>query len=90
MEDIVKFVGIALIVYLAFWQKDMIVFLVSGIIVITLSASWVADYTGAVIALWALAVYQILRAVLMAIESNGPSRGWSQFRGLFYKVKEGG
>ena len=83
------------IMSIAFWRLDkdpldaMILFIVSGIITILIGVQWIDAYPGVSVALWALGVYQLLKAVLLALESKGPSIGISQFKGLFHKVRGG-
>jgi len=75
------------ILILAFWQKDMIIWLISGLVTIFLSVLWIDDYTGVVIAFWCLGVYQLLKAAMMALEVGGPARGLSQFKAMWQKAR---
>lgn len=72
---------------LAFWQKDMILFIVSGIVMILVGGQWIDDYAGVTIVLWGLGVYQLLKALILALEIGGPAKGWSQFKGFYQKIR---
>ena len=72
---------------MAFWRQDMILFIVSGIITILIGVQWIDDYAGVSIALWGLGIYQLLKAVLLALVSEQPTRGWSQFRGIYARMR---
>lgn len=82
--EVILFLGI---LGLAFWQKDMILFLISGIITILIGVLWIDDYAGVSVALWGLGTYQILKGLLMALVSDKPSRGLSQFKGLWHRAR---
>lgn len=72
---------------LAFWRQDMILFIVSGLVTLFFSLTWIDNYSGISIVLMFLAVYQLYRAVVMALEAGGPAKGLAQFKGIYNKVR---
>jgi len=83
LAEIIFVLGILAV---AFWQKDMIFWIISGIITILISTEWIDSYPGPVVALWALGVYQVLKGLLMALVSDKPSQGLSQFKELWRRA----
>ncbi len=74
------------ILAIAFWQKDSILFMVSGIIIILISVQWMASYPGVVVTLWGLAVYLLsFKGLIPMLATGGRSRGLSQFKSMFHK-----
>ena len=75
------------LVILAFWQKDAILFLISGIVTILIGILWIDDYAGVMIVMAGMGVYQILKAIIMVFQDGGMARGLSQFRGMISKAR---
>lgn len=73
--------------FLAFTKKDMILYIVSGLITLSIGALWFDDYLLIAIAAVGLGVYQIILAVVEAVTAGGSSRGVSQFKGVFNAIK---
>ena len=83
MANVYEMIGAALVTYLAFWQKDMLIYYIAGIIVIILAANWMDAYPGVTITVWFLGAYQVFLGSQIIYKSSGPSRGWSQIKALF-------
>jgi len=83
MANVYEMIGAALVTYFAFWQRDMLIYYIAGIIVIILAASWMDDYPGVTVAVWFLGAYQVFKGTQIILQSSGPSRGWSQIKALF-------
>lgn len=74
-------------IIVALWQKDMILYVISAIVTIIIAPLWIADYPGIGFILFGLAVYLFIKAILiMGVESGG-SRGFSQFRDFYQRIK---
>lgn len=71
----------------AFWQNDIVLYLVSGLITWLIGAQWIGDYPGVTVVLWGMGTYELLKGVVMALEMGGPARGWSQIKGLFSRLR---
>jgi len=70
-------------IYLAFWQKDIILFVISAIITIITASLWIDNYPGISIALFGMAVYQLLKVIIIMGEQLGPAKGFSQFKAMY-------
>lgn len=77
-------IGIA---FLSFTRKDMIIYIVSGLITLAIGALWFDDYLLIAIAVMGLGLYQIILAVIEAVTAGGSSRGFSQFKGAYNALK---
>lgn len=75
-------------VYLSFSRGDMILQIVSGLVTFFIALLWFEDYTGISFVLIGLSAYQLIwQSLIPAVTGSGPSRGWSQFKALYYKVR---
>lgn len=72
---------------LAFWQKDIVLYVVTAIISILLAADWVDSYPGISVAIFTLGVYLAVKVIIMVFETGGYARGMSQFKGVWAAVK---
>ena len=75
------------ILVLAFWKRDIILCIISGIITVLVALELVDSYAGIAITLLGLGIYQLITGITTALESAGPSKGWSQFKGMFNRAK---
>lgn len=88
MSKVFEIAILALFLVLAFWHKDMIFCIASGIVTFIISMLWVDSYAGVSVVLWFLAAYQIVwMGVIPALSMAGTSRGLSQFRGIINTIK---
>ena len=86
--DIVLLFGM---LYLAFWLRDIIIYMIAGTVLIMIGLSWISTYAASSIyytwygiAVCTLGVYMVAFMGLVAvISSDSPSRGWSQIKGWF-------
>lgn len=83
--EVVLVIGL---LFLALWRQKILLYMVSGLVTLFIGLSWVSEYAGVAIAMLFLAAYEMLEGLLMALASDKPARGWSQFRGLWNKVKD--
>jgi hypothetical protein len=80
---------------IALWRKDKepnvessIMFLiVCGLVTIYIALTWIDDYQGVALAMSALGGYQLFEAVRLGIVAGGPSKGMSQFKGWYGKIR---
>lgn len=72
---------------LMIWWRDMIGYIIAALILIFIGAQWIADYPGVSITLFGLSAYMFLKAVVIALTAGGSSRGWSQFKAIWAKVR---
>lgn len=73
---------------LSFWQKDYILYIVTAIITVLIASSWATDYSGIAVVLTGLAIYLLVNAVILMAHGLGTSKGYSQFKGVWSKLKE--
>lgn len=88
---IVELVLILGLLFLAFTRKEsdsrMILFLVSGIVTILVAAGWASEYPGIACVLGGFSIFMIIKSLLIAMQSGGQARGFSQFRGVWNQIK---
>lgn len=85
-------VGVLLVVGLfaiAVSKRDLVIYAVSGLVTLFISLTWIDSFAGVSIAMMFLAAYQLFQSCHMALSSGGGSRGWSQVKGFYNKVKGG-
>ncbi len=83
------------IVWLAFWLRDMIIYMIAGTILIMIGLSWIHAYSASSIyytwygiAVCTLGVYMVaFKGLVAVVTSDKPSRGWSQVKGWWSKGK---
>lgn len=75
------------ILYLSFKANDIFFYIVAGLITMFISVSWVQDYPNLSIPMFCLGGYHIFRAIIMAFQ-GGSSKGWSQFKSIWGKIRE--
>lgn len=73
---------------LALWRRDVVFYVVSGVATFFIGMMWVDSYTGVSIATLFLAGYQLFSGIVLALTSDKPGRGWSQFRGIYNQIRE--
>jgi len=88
--DLALVVLVLSMTWLAFWQKQFVLYIISAVITIVAGASWMADLPGISVMLWGLAVYELYMVIVMVFEAGGTARGWSQFKEFWSKSKGGG
>ena len=71
---------------LAAHQKDVIYYVVAGLVTCYIAIGWIADYPYIVVPIFALGVYMFFKAVLTSVGST-QSKGWSAFKGLLNRFK---
>lgn len=69
--------------YLAFWQKHIIIYFITGLITIYVALSWVDIHLGISIAMLFLGLLFLWEGLMVALEDGGPARGWEQIKGWF-------
>lgn len=68
-------------------EHKMILYLVAGIVTIIIVAGWTEDYPGIAVTLGGFSIYLIIRSIFIALQSGGPARGMSQFKGIWGQLK---
>lgn len=71
----------------AIWAKDIIFYYVAGAVTCYISYTLVQDYPGLGLPALFLGGYQFVRALLLTFSDGGPSRGVSQFKGVYNTIK---
>lgn len=71
----------------AIWAKDIIFYYVAGAVTCYISYTLVQDYPGLGLPALFLGGYQFVRALLLTFSDGGPSRGMSQFKGVYNTIK---
>jgi len=74
---------LVLLTILAFWQKNIILYIISATITILIGATWMDTIPGVGVMLWGLATYELYLMITMVFQASGEARGWSQLRGWF-------
>jgi len=72
---------------LAWWQKDMILWWLSGYITISTAGAWISELPAICIMLYLLAVYEFYLGLMIALKAGGDARGLSQFRSIWQRIK---
>lgn len=75
------------ILYLSLKANDIFFFIVAGLITMFISVSWVQDYPNLSIPMFCLGGYHIFKAIILAFQGGG-SKGWSQFKSIWGKIRE--
>lgn len=83
---IFELVMILSILAISTWKRDIIFYVVSGIVIMIMAITLIDSYTGIAVVLVCLSLYELYTGLIMAL-SGGQSRGLSQFRGLINKVR---
>jgi len=84
-------IGILLVVSLlvvSLWYNVVFFYAISGFATFTLGVTWALDYEGFNYVFIFIASYQLIKAVINAIESDKASSGMSQFRGIINRIKD--
>ncbi len=87
MSSVFEIVIFLMFLILAWWQKDMILWLMSGLATIYIAATYSDDLPAFCGLLFALAVYELYLGLMIAIQAGGPAKGLSQFKAMFSRVK---
>ena len=87
MSDFRVLLALIFLISLAFWQRDIVIYFVAGVATMIGALDWVPDYPAIGISLMFLAAYLMLLGLLRALASDKPTRGWSQFKGLYTKIR---
>lgn len=74
------------ILALAKWEKDIIFYIVAGLVTIYLALSWTSSFPELAVPVFGLGCYELARAVLMAVQGS-KGRGFSRFRGIIDRIK---
>lgn len=77
------------ILAIAFWQKELIFWMLSGVITLVIGMLWVSDYPGVAVMMWFLSGYEVVRGFMGLIKNLGPSKGYSQFKEWYRKARRG-
>ena len=81
------------LVFLAYWIREIIFYMVVGTILIMMGLSWVSTYSASSIyytwygiAVCTLGVYMVaFKGLVAVLTSEGQAKGWSQIKGWFSK-----
>ena len=87
MAAIAELVIFITLLYLAFWQKGIITYIISSVVTIMVGATWIDDLPAVSIMLWGLATYELYLVIILIFETGGMAKGMSQFKGLWDKVR---
>ncbi len=74
--------------FLAFWVRDMILYIITGVISIIVGARWMDEMPGISVMLFGLAVYLLILGLLMPFQSSSPAKGLSHFKALWERAKK--
>ena len=75
------------LLFIAIRTGDLFLYIVSGIITMFISISWVQSYPNLSIPMFCLGGYFIFKAIILSFE-GGASKGWSQFKSIWGKIRE--
>lgn len=73
---------------IALWRQKVFLHAVAGIVAFFIGITWVSDNPGVSYAVCFIGAFELLSALLLALESDQPAQGMSRFRGMVNKVKE--
>ena len=72
---------------LVLWRGSEILYFIAGLVTFFIAITWASSYSGVSYAMCILSGYEMLRGLIMAVTTDAPSRGLSQFKSIINKVK---
>lgn len=92
IEDILLCILLIGITLIAFRERenmllDIVLYVISGMIAFAIGALWFDDYRLIAIAIVGLGLFQLVLATTTALQSGGPSKGFSQFKGVYNAIR---
>lgn len=73
--------------FLVLWRGDIMLYFIAGLITFFIAITWSSRYTGVSYCFCVLSSYEMLQGLILAISTDVPARGISQFKGIINKVR---
>jgi len=83
IQEVLLIIGLLVI---ARWERDVIMYLIAGLVTCYIALGWMATYPGIAVAVVVLGTYCIFNGCLIAL-AGGSSTGLSVFKGWASKLK---
>lgn len=75
------------ILYLSYWRNSVFIFALSGLVTLTIGLTWATSYPGFSYAFLFMSIYQFMKCWVLALETDKPAKGISQFKNIISILK---